>query len=1221
MFARHKDFMNLTRTLALSLALPALLAGVGLRPSTARAQGTAFSYQGHLNVGATPANGLYDLRFSIWNAATSGAITAGPLTNAATLVSNGLFTVTLDFGAGVFGGENCWLGMGVRSNGSGPSFTTLSPRQPLTATPYAILASGVGVGSITTEMLASGAVTTDKIAPHTVQTSELEDNGAAVYEASQRTAEATGAEAGLPFSSLRLVPATNGITPAFSLVVNSAALGSVRAFWGSEGLSRPYAYVVQTQTTGTPLDPEAQLGATASLTFTRNGRTTTFSGIVTACALSTASGSTRLYLVRIEPLLAQLALNRNYRIFQLQSAADVAAQVYLGATGGTAGQRLLESYASRETLTQYGETDLNFFNRLLEYEGICYYFNPSAAAPSPVLADHLDDLASAPYSPFPYYGDAATIAPAAAEDIRSFQNARHQSTRKSTVNSYWFQRPQASQLANQVVTGVGEQYEWLTPSGDAGDNVHLAGVRAQRQTVERQLIEGAGTAPDVRPGYSFGLTDGTGAGLDGTYVVTETRHAGFVRVTNGVSTFFYGNEFRAIPAALSFRPALQAARPLAQPCTAIVTGPAGEEIHTDQYGRVKVQFHWDRLGTFDENSSAWLRQTTPMASGSWRGMLFLPRIGDEVLVSFIMGDPDQPVITGSLYDGTKPPPYILPANKTISTIRSTGSKAQPSKVNEIKFNDLANAQEFGLQAAKDMNIIVANDLNITATNMVTLNAKNDLQIIAAKNLVLNVTSNFTVNGSSRTTINGPLAADSLAVATGSVSNLTLTGNLYLPSSSPGVGGVYFGGAPMMRVAGWANFFAGPNAGNVTLSGSYNTAVGSGTLSSNTSGANNTAQGSGALGANTTGSADTASGVNALASNTTGSSNTASGFRALFTSTTGSNNIALGVQAGYNVTTNHNNIHIGSLGTVADSGVIRLGTPGTHSTTYLAGSVQLSSNVFLNDRDIQFRGDALHGVGWYGSPKTFGGVNVNGPVLYGNGGGGLGTISGSTSNLALSWDANRNVGITGMLALGSDAFLMDKTFYLRNDSNHGLGWFGTAKPFGGATPDGPVVFGYSGGGLGILQPGAATNLALAWNSAGNVGIGTNSPNQKLVVAGNIYATGTITPNSDRNQKTDFASVDPATVLAKVAALPIQEWRFKAEQTAVRHIGPMAQDFRAAFGLGEVPTAIATVDADGVALAAIQGLNQKLEETRAENADLKARLEKLEQLLSARSESRR
>ena len=158
----------------------------------------------------------------------------------------------------------------------------------------------------------------------------------------------------------------------------------------------------------------------------------------------------------------------------------------------------------------------------------------------------------------------------------------------------------------------------------------------------------------------------------------------------------------------------------------------------------------------------------------------------------------------------------------------------------------------------------------------------------------------------------------------------------------------------------------------------------------------------------------------------------------------------------------------------------------------------------------------------------------------------------------------------------------------------------------------VVFGYSGGGLGILQPGAATNLALAWNSAGNVGIGTNSPNQKLVVAGNIYATGTITPNSDRNQKTDFASVDPATVLAKVAALPIQEWRFKAEQTAVRHIGPMAQDFRAAFGLGEVPTAIATVDADGVALAAIQGLNQKLEETRAENADLKARLEKLEQL---------
>ena len=137
--------------------------------------------------------------------------------------------------------------------------------------------------------------------------------------------------------------------------------------------------------------------------------------------------------------------------------------------------------------------------------------------------------------------------------------------------------------------------------------------------------------------------------------------------------------------------------------------------------------------------------------------------------------------------------------------------------------------------------------------------------------------------------------------------------------------------------------------------------------------------------------------------------------------------------------------------------------------------------------------------------------------------------------------------------------------------------------------------------------------IAINTAGRVGIGTVTPSQKLHVIGNILASGTITPNSDVNAKTDFAPVDPTLILERVAKLPIQQWRFKTEIAEVKHVGPMAQDFRAAFGLGEISTAIATVDADGVALAAIQGLNRKLEEQRAENADLKERLAQLEQLV--------
>jgi hypothetical protein len=500
------------------------------------------------------------------------------------------------------------------------------------------------------------------------------------------------------------------------------------------------------------------------------------------------------------------------------------------------------------------------------------------------------------------------------------------------------------------------------------------------------------------------------------------------------------------------------------------------------------------------------------------------------------------------------PPYVLPENQTVSTIRSTGSKGQPSAINEIKFDDLAGKQVFNLQAAKDMNIAVANDLKTTVTHNLTITAANDLNITAAGNL--------TVQANNQMTINGPLA---------------LSGNLYLSNTTGGAGGIYFGGSPVVQSQAGGNFFAGLNAGNATMGGGFNTAVGSEALEADTTGADNTAYGYGALQAATTGSENTASGVNALngnlngnqnvalgaaalisnssgsantssgyealLDNTSGSNNTAHGYKALYGNTTGNNNIALGYQAGCNLTTGNNNIQIGNQGTSSDSGVIRLGTPGTHNFTFIAGMTVVSNNLVMTDHTIQLRGDLNHGVGWYGVGKTFAGVSV----------------------------------------------------------------------------DGPVVFGYSGGGLGTVQTGTATNLAVYWNAAGNVGIGTNSPTQKLVVAGNIYATGTITPNSDRNQKTDFAPVDAAEVLAKVAALPIQQWRFKAEDGSVKHLGPMAQDFRTAFGLGEIPTAIATVDADGVALAAIQGLNQKLEETRAENAALKARLEKLQQLFNTKNGS--
>ena len=346
--------------------------------------------------------------------------------------------------------------------------------------------------------------------------------------------------------------------------------------------------------------------------------------------------------------------------------------------------------------------------------------------------------------------------------------------------------------------------------------------------------------------------------------------------------------------------------------------------------------------------------------------------------------------------------------------------------------------------------------------------------------------------------------------------VVLTGNLYLPATTASAGIIYAGGTPLIQSYGIGNIFTGSGAGNLTMSGIENTASGYEALNDNTSGSFNTANGVYALTDNTNGSGNTAVGHQAISANQSGSYNTAVGYQTLWNSN-GSNNIALGYRSGYNVV-GSSNIDIGNVGVSSDNNIIRIGSGQT--STFIAGSMQMSGNVVMNDNDIQFRNDSYHGVGWYGGGKLFGGVNVNGPVLYGGSGGGLGCT------------------------------------------------------------------------------GNGNNLALAWTSSG------------------VTVNGTFNNNSDRNAKQNFASVKPEEVLAKVAQLPVMQWSYKTD-AATRHIGPMAQDFYAAFAVGTDERHIAPIDEGGVALAAIQGLNEKLEarsqKLEAENAELKAQMAELKALV--------
>jgi hypothetical protein len=309
-------------------------------------------------------------------------------------------------------------------------------------------------------------------------------------------------------------------------------------------------------------------------------------------------------------------------------------------------------------------------------------------------------------------------------------------------------------------------------------------------------------------------------------------------------------------------------------------------------------------------------------------------------------------------------------------------------------------------------------------------------------------------------------------------------------------------------------------------GSDNTANGTFALYYNTAGFDNTADGALALYYNTNGTANTALGFEALLNNISGNGNTAVGYEALVNQGTGSSNVALGYLAGQNLSSGSFNIDIGNTGGGSDNNTIRIGTPGIHTSTYLAGDVFLPGNAFLSgntwldNNNVYFRtaGDTNHGLGFFGagSPNgLFGGTNVNGPVLWGNGGGGLGTFNGSQ------------------------------------------------------------------------------NLALYWTTAG------------------VTVYGTFNNNSDRNAKERFSSIRPADVLEKVARLPISEWSYKVDG-ATRHIGPMAQDFYSSFKVGTDEKHIAPIDEGGVALAAIQALNQKLTEKDEEIETLKAKAAKVESL---------
>ncbi|PYX43506.1 MAG: hypothetical protein DMG79_22305 [Acidobacteria bacterium] len=238
-------------------------------------------------------------------------------------------------------------------------------------------------------------------------------------------------------------------------------------------------------------------------------------------------------------------------------------------------------------------------------------------------------------------------------------------------------------------------------------------MRMQEEEAAYMVVSGAGNCRGLMSGYSFELKNHYRDDQNTNYVAIEVRHfasAGQSYTADEVGSETYSNHFTCIPASVTYRPPRLTPKPFVQgPQPALVVGKSGEEIWVDKYGRVIVQFYWDRLGQKNENSSCWIRPSQPWAGGNW-GAMWIPRIGQEVLVSFLEGDPDRPVITGRVYNADQMPPYTLPDYQTRSTFMSRSSKGGgAANYNELRFEDLKGKEQIFINAEKDMDLRVEND--------------------------------------------------------------------------------------------------------------------------------------------------------------------------------------------------------------------------------------------------------------------------------------------------------------------------------------------------------------------------------------------------------------------------------------------------------------------------------------------------------------------------------
>ena len=550
--------------------------------------------------------------------------------------------------------------------------------------------------------------------------------------------------------------------------------------YGEEELSGPFFYRIELLSPASNISPETILGKEASLGFLQadNCSRRYINGIVSSIQQHESTTTMNHYTLTLRPRIWLLTQITDCRVFQNQTIPEILTRIYT-TIGGSIKNNLTAVYSKHDYIVQYNESSFNFITRLMADNGIFYYFEHTNNSHTLVLTDKVDALPQCSSAPV-LTCHSANISDNPANEISEPTVSSSVVSNRCSLNDYNFQIPKSNLLASSSNTGTREIYLYGSAHQQQNSGATIAGKRLDAIEATANTITATTPASGLYPGSIFKIISSSRNHINRSYLTTA--------LAVSANLEHYSATLTAIPDNQPFGITRNFEHPVILGTqTALVVGKKGKEIWTDKYGRVRIQFYWDREGKKDEKSGCWVR-VAQIWAGKGFGTVFIPRIGQEVVVSFINGDINRPIITGLVYNADQTVPFPLPANSTLSGVK-TNSSPGGNGYNALTFEDKKDNELIAIHAQKDlkMNIINSRTTDITeADDILTLNKGNlitqvkegDYRLSVGGDLTIEIAGKLRINTKESTTI-----LSSGKFTQSSDSTLELSANTRLTTSS------------------------------------------------------------------------------------------------------------------------------------------------------------------------------------------------------------------------------------------------------------------------------------------------------------------------------------------------------------------------------------------------------------------------------------------------------